>query len=152
MEVSIDIKDIVDDIRAGVTSETDTLKDEAIRDRVRLAANTRMLKRSISGASAVLVQDIHRFLRPEVTDIADDGEVHGTITYELIGSARRFDGKEKSIALKLHEALVELSLQRFLATVGLADLSKLHAGQAVNVLTELEALMRQKSVPKLVEP
>ena len=153
MNISLNIADILNDIRANVSMETSGLSDVDARKRIDVASKTVMLKRHLSSASTELTLSLHRFLRCGVTDLTDDDIVEGeSLGYEVIGGARRLDGKEKAIALRAHECLVELSLQRFFTAVGLLDYAKIHASQSALVLQGLESLLRQKGAPKIVEP
>ena len=152
MQVTLDIETIIRDIRTKSHLEVAGVADPAARYRVE--AGTEKLseiKRDIAGAVSSLVNDCYRFL-----DMAGGNEVDDTIAGDKVvlnvnAGPRRMDGKEKALAQKIHEIIVDLSMQKFYVSVAQVDMSKAHQAQAVTGIQELESMLRRKRPPKYLD-
>ena len=152
MQVTLKIERIIKDIQSKSHLEVASVADPA--SRYRIEAGTEKLseiKRDIAGATSTLIEGCYRFLDRGGYDETDDSVGDKDIVIKLLGGTRRFDGKEKSIAQKLHEIIVDLALEKFYVSVSQADLSRLHQLQAASGITELERLLRRKRPPKYLD-
>ena len=152
MQVTLDIETIIKDIRTKSHLEVASVADPAAR--YRIEAGTEKLsevKRDIAGAVSSLVNDCYRFLDTAGTDGADDTISGDNIVLNVNAGPRRLDGKEKAFAQKVHEIIVDLSMQKFYISVSQIDLSKAHQAQATAGITELENMLRRKRPPKYLD-
>ena len=152
MQVTLDIETIIRDIRTKSHLEVASVADPSARYRVE--AGTEKLsevKRDIAGAVSSLVNDCYRFLDMAGTGEADDTIAGDKVVLRVSAGQRRMDGKEKALAQKIHEIIVDLSLQKFYVSVSQIDLSKAHQAQAVTGIAELEAMLRRKRPPKYLD-
>lgn len=154
MEIRINVQRLIGDMRNKSHLELANLADPTARYKMEVGTEKLgEIKRDIESAVSTLVQELFRFLNAAPIDIADDDiNPESEIVFELSGSSRRFDGKEKAIAQKIHEALVDLTLSKYYLSVSAGDLAKSHEGQAAGSIVEINRMIRQKGVPKLVEP
>jgi len=152
MQVTLDIETIIRDIRTKSHLEVASVSDPTARYRVE--AGTEKLsevRRDIAGAVSSLVNDCYRFL-----DMGGNGEVDDSISGDKVvlnvnAGPRRMDGKEKALAQKIHEIVVDLAMQKFYVSVAQVDMSKAHQAQAVSGIAELESMLRRKRPPKYVD-
>ena len=152
MQVTLDIETVIRDIRTKSHLEAASVADPAARYRVE--AGTEKLsevKRDIAGAVSSLVNDCYRFLDMPGTGEADDIISDGKVVLNVSAGQRRMDGKEKAVAQKIHEIVVDLSLQKFYVSVTQLEMSKAHQAQAVTGIAELESMLRRKRPPKYVD-
>lgn len=153
MDIKLNIGKIVNDVRTKSHLEVANVADPAAR--YRIEAGTEKLgevKRDLAAAVSTLVQECYRFLDAPGVDDADnlltDAE---ELTITVLGGPRRLYGKEKALAMKLHEIAVDLTLHKFYASVSQADLSKQHASLAATGIASLEAMLRQKRPPQYLD-
>lgn len=153
MQVTLDIETIIRDIRTKSHLEVSPIADPSAR--YRIEAGTEKLsevRRNIAGAVSSLVNDCYRFLDMKGTDGTNDSVSKSKkVVLEVIAGPRRLDGKEKALAQKIHEIVVDLAMQKFYVSVSQIDLSKAHQAQAVAGIAELEAMLRRKRPPKYLD-
>ena len=153
MEIKLNIARIIKDIRTKSHLELAAVADPTAR--YKYEAGTEKLaeiKRDIAAAVSSLVQECYRFLDMPGIDDADNAITDTEeLTFILTAGARRMEGKEKALAQKIHEIVVDLSLHKFYASVSHADLSKQHSSLAATGLGELSAMLRTKRPPKYLD-
>jgi len=153
MQVILDIETIIRDIRTKSHLEVQNVADPSARYRVE--AGTEKLseiRRDIAGAVSSLVNDCYRFLDMKGTDGAnDDVSKAKKVVLEVMAGPRRLDGKEKALAQKIHEIVVDLAMQKYYVSVSQIDMSKEHQAQAVSGIAELESMLRRKRPPKYLD-
>ena len=154
MQIEINIQRVINDIRGKSHLELANIADATARYKME-AGTEKMgeIKRDLESAVSTVQDECFRFISNAAMDIAtDEISADSEIVFTFVGGARRFDGKENAIANKIHEILVDLTLQKYYLSVSAGDLSKAHEKQAEKELAELNKMLRQKGVPKLVEP
>lgn len=154
MEIRINIQRLITDIRRKSQLELANMQDATARYRIEVGSEKLgEIKRDLESAIASLSTELFRFMSVPAVDIAEDEiSPESVIVFELNGSTRRFDGKEKSFARKIHEVLVDLTMHKYYLSVSAGELAKSHENQAAGGIVELNRMLRQKNVPKLVEP
>lgn len=153
MEIKLNINKIVNDVRTKSHLEVATVQDPTARYRVE-AGTEKMgeIKRDLAAAVSTIVQECYRFLDAPGVDDADNMLTDAEeLTFVILGGARRLYGKEKALAMKLHEVAVDLTLHKFYASVSHADLSKQHASLAATGIAQIESMLRQKRPPKYLD-
>lgn len=153
MRIQINIQRLIGDIRTKSRLELANMQDATARYRIEVGTEKLgEIQRDIESSVSSLVGECYRFLSAPVMDIADNQlSDESKIVFDLIGGARRFDGKEKALAQKIHEVLVDLTMQKYYISVAAGELSKAHEKQAVAGIAELNRLLRQKGVPKYID-
>lgn len=153
MEIRLNTEAIIKDVRTKSHHEVASIPDPTLRYKAE-AGTEKMgeIKRDLAAAVSYLVQECYRFLdMPGVDDANNRISDAEELVFEISGGARRLYGKEKAIAQRIHEITVDLTLNKFYASVSQADLSKQHASLAASGITSLEALLRQKRPPKYLD-
>ena len=152
MLVTLDIEKIIRDIRTKSHLEVANVADPSVRYRVE--AGTEKLsevRRDVAGAVSTLVNDCYRFLDMPAVNGADDTISGDKVVFEVLAGPRRMEGKEKALAQKIHEIVVDLAMQKFYVSVSQIEMSKAHAAQAENGKSELLTMLRRKRPPKYVD-
>lgn len=153
MEVKLNIESIIKDIRTKSHLEVSSIADPTAR--YRSEAGTEKIgeiKRDVASSVSSLVELCYRFIDTGGIDEVDNSITNAeTVTIKLLPGFRRFDGKEKAIAQKIHEIIVDLSLQKFYVSVSQIDLSKAHTSLASAGIAELETMLRRKRPPKYID-
>lgn len=152
MEIRLSIEGIIKDIRTKSHLEVASVADPSARYIVE--AGTEKLpevKRDIAGAVSSLVDKCYRFLDAPGIDMEDDSINGKDVRIILSAGPRRMEGKEKAVAQKLHEIVVNLAMQKFYVSVSQVDLSRAHQAQATANIEELEQMLRRKRPPKYLD-
>lgn len=152
MEIRLSIESIIKDIRTKSHLEVASVADPATR--YKIEAGTEKLaeiKRNIAGAVSTLVEKCYRFMDAPGIDYEDDSVTDKDITLTLSVGPRRMEGKEKAVAQKIHEAVVNFALQKFYVSVSQVDLSGAHQAQGKANIEELEQMLRRKRPPKYLD-
>ena len=153
MEIRLNTAKIINDVRTKSHLEVANIADPSVRYKVE-AGTEKMgeIKRDLAAAVSYLVQECYRFLdMPGVEDANNQITDSEELVFVIAGGARRLYGKEKALAQKLHEITVDLTMNKYYASVSHADLSKQHASLAANGIASLTALLRQKRPPKYLD-
>lgn len=152
MQVTIDIEKIIRDIRTKSHLEVANVADPSVRYRVEAGTEKiSEVRRNVAGAVSTLVNDCYRFLDMPGVDGADDEIAGDKVVLEVAAGPRRIEGKEKALAQKIHEIIVDLAMQKFYVSVSQIETSKAHAAQAEAGKAELLAMLRRKRPPKYVD-
>ena len=152
MEIRLNIEGIIKDIRTKSHLEVASVADPAAR--YRIEAGTEKLseiKRDIAGAVSTLVEKGYRFMDAPGIDAEDDSVTEKDVVLILSVGPRRMEGKEKAVTQKIHEAVVNLALQKFYVSVSQVDLSRAHHAQATANIDEIEQMLRRKRPPKYLD-
>ena len=152
MEIRLNIEGIIKDIRTKSHLEVASVADPAAR--YRIEAGTEKLseiKRDIAGAVSTLVEKGYRFMDAPGIDAEDDSVTEKDVVLILSVGPRRMEGKEKAVTQKIHEAVVNLALQKFYVSVSQVDLSRAHQAQATANIDEIEQMLRRKRPPKYLD-
>ena len=152
MEIRLNIEGIIKDIRTKSHLEVASVADPAAR--YRIEAGTEKLseiKRDIAGAVSSLVEKCYRFMDAPGIDAEDDSVTEKDVVLILSVGPRRMEGKEKAVTQKIHEAVVNLALQKFYVSVSQVDLSRAHQAQATANIDEIEQMLRRKRPPKYLD-
>lgn len=154
MRIQINIQRLIGDIRTKSRLELANMQDATARYRIEVGTEKLgEIRRDIESAVSTLTNELFRFQCCAAMDLAtDEISDENKIDFDLCGGSRRFDGKEKALAQKIHEVLVDLTLHKYYLSVSAGELSKSHENQAAGGIVELNRMLRQKGVPKLVEP
>lgn len=152
MRITISIEGIIKDIRTKSHLEVASIADPSARYRVE--AGTEKLsevKRDIADAVSTLVERCYRFLDMPGIDGVNDAITDKDVILNLTAGPRRMEGKEKALAQKIHEIIVDLSMQKFYVSVLQPELSKVHLSQANAGIAELEEMLRRKRPPIYID-
>lgn len=153
MEIKLNIERIIKDIRTKSHLEVAAVAEPTARYRFE-AGTEKMgeIKRDVAAAVSTLVQECYRFLdMPGIDDVDNDITDADELLFVITAGPRRTNGKEKALAQKLHEVIVDLSLYKFYASVSAPDLSKTHSTLASTGINELEGMLRNKRPPKYLD-
>ena len=154
MDIRISLDRLIKDLRTKSALELANLQDDTARYKMEIGSEKlNEVMRDLESSKATITSMCHRFIESHVADTAEDEtSAESEIVFTLIGSPRRFDGKEQALASMIHEVLVDLTLQKYYISVSAGDLSKAHEKQATEGLVELYQMLRRKSAPKTIEP
>ena len=154
MQININIQRVIGDIRTKSHLELANVADPTVR--YKIEAGTEKIgeiKRDLASAVSSVQNECFRYISGTAMDVAtDEISPDSEIVFDLVGGSRRFDGKEIAIAQKIHEILVDLTLQKYYISVSEANLSKAHEKQAMAGIIELKILLCQKRPPRIIEP
>lgn len=152
MVVTLDIERIIRDIRTKSHLEVANVADPSVRYRVE-AGTEKMseIRRNVAGAVSSLVNDCYRFMDVAGTNGADDTIAGDKVVLDVMAGPRRVAGKEKALAQKIHEIVVDLAMQKFYVSVSQIEMSKAHAAQADAGKAELKVMLHQKRPPKYLD-
>lgn len=152
MKVTLNIETIIKDIRTKSHLEVASITDPSARYRVEAGSEKLSeVKRDIAGAVATLIDNCYRFLDMKQSAEADDSIGGKDIVLEFNAGQRRMEGKEKAVAQKLHEIVVDFAMQKFYVSVSQIDLSHAHQAQATAAVEELEKMLRRKRPPVYID-
>lgn len=153
MQVTINIQKLIDDIRRKSHLEFANVQDPTVRYKKEVGSEKiGEIKRDLEEAASTIVNECYRFLSAPVNyDVDNTVPAITDYVFVIVGSSRRFDGKEKAVAQKIHEAMVDLALQKYYISVSEADLANAHQKQATAGILELKRMLTQKRPPKIIE-
>lgn len=152
MDITITTQNVLEDMRLKSHLEVENIEDVDIRDNARAdLLKSDELERAFTGSLADLGNLLARFLTDAtVTATATAGNAPGveeSYRYEFTASERRYSGKVRLIADKMHSYVVNMALSRFYVSVGQANLSAAHANLAASDGAALVTALYSKSQP-----
>lgn len=139
MVIYINISNVVDD--AGAVYLMESGSSDPIPPKGKLI-------QSLNEANGRLMLMLERFLSTGCQPSAEDSQgVCETLRYELRFSPRRAAGKAQSLADQMHAFLVEATLAKCYASMGLAEQAARHDAQAVSAAEVIRQLIHSKIPP-----